>query len=239
MTTACIVQARVASTRLPAKVLKELSGEPVLGHVLRRCQAIPGVDVVVCATVDNEESEPIEALALGYGAEVYRGSETDVLDRYAGAARAVDADVVMRVTSDCPLIDPGVCGEVIALRAEANADYVANNYSPGFPHGLDCDAFTRDALERANREAAESYDREHVTPWMKRRQDLKHARVDGPGDDRARYRWTLDYPEDLAFFRALFCYLPSRRAREGWTEIAAVQRAHPELTAINAARSQR
>jgi len=239
MTTACIVQARLASTRLPAKVLKHLAGEPVLGHVLGRCKTIPGVDVVVCATVDSEEGEPIEALARSYGAEVYRGSETDVLDRYARAARAIDADVVMRVTSDCPLIDPGLCGEVIALRAQAGADYAANNYSRGFPHGLDCDAFTRDALERADREAREAHDREHVTTWMKRQRGIAHARVDGPADESARYRWTLDYPEDLAFFQALFCYLPDRRQRERWTEIAAVQRAHPELTAINAARNQR
>jgi len=239
MTTACIVQARMGSTRLPAKVLKDIAGEPALGHVLRRCRAIPGVEVVVCATVDHEDSEPIEALARSYGAEVYRGSETDVLDRYARAARAVAADVVMRVTSDCPLIDPGLCGEVIALRAEAEADYAANNFSHGFPHGLDCDVFTRGALERADREAREPYDREHVTTWMKRQSGFKQARVDGPGDERARYRWTLDYPEDLAFFRALFRYLPDGPACEQWTEIAAVQRAHPELTAINAARSQR
>lgn len=239
MTTACIVQARMASTRLPAKVLKDIAGEPALGHVLRRCRAIPGVDVVVCATVDHEESRPIEALARSYGAEVYRGSETDVLDRYARAARAVDADAVMRVTSDCPLIDPGLCGEVIALRAEAEADYAANNFSHGFPHGLDCDVFTRGALERADREAREPYDREHVTTWMKRQSGFRHARVDGPGDERARYRWTLDYPEDLAFFRALFRHLPEGHARGRWTEIAAVQRAHPELTAINAGRRQR
>jgi spore coat polysaccharide biosynthesis protein SpsF len=239
MTTACIVQARMASTRLPAKVLKDLAGEPVLGHVLRRSKAIPGVDVVVCATVESADCEPIAALAQSYGAEVYRGSETDVLDRYTRAARAVDADVVMRVTSDCPLIDPGVCGEVIALRAKAGVDYAANNYSQGFPHGLDCDAFTRGALERAHGEAREAHDREHVTTWMKRQSDLKQARIDGPGDERARYRWTLDYPEDLAFFRALFCYLPNGHARERWTEIAAVQRAHPELGAINAARHHR
>ena len=239
MTTACIVQARMASTRLPAKVLKDIAGEPALGHVLRRCRAIPGVDVVVCATVDTEDCEPIAMLAQSYGAEVYRGSETDVLDRYARAARAVDADVVMRVTSDCPLIDPGLCGEVIALRAQMGADYAANNYTQGFPHGLDCDAFTRGVLERTHAEASEAHDREHVTTWMKRRIDLKHARIDGPGDERAHYRWTLDYPEDLAFFRALFCYLPNGQARQGWTQIAAVQQAHPELAAINASRHQR
>ena len=239
MITACIVQARVASTRLPGKVLQPLAGESVLGHVLRRCRAIPGVDVVVCATVDTPECEPIEALAQSYGAVVHRGSETDVLDRYAKAAAAVDADVVMRVTSDCPLIDPGLCGEVLALRASEGADYAANNYTHGFPHGLDCDAFTAAALRRADAEARDAYDREHVTTWMKRQPDLRFARLDGPGGEIAQFRWTLDYAEDLAFLRALHCYLPAPPAIAPWREILEIQRKRPELSAINALRRQR
>ena len=118
MTTACIVQARIASTRLPAKVLKDLAGEPVLGHVLRRCKAIPGVDVVVCTTVDNAECAAIENLAKNYDTRVHRGSETDVLDRYLGAARLVEADEIVRVTSDCPLIDPALCGDRVEVPDE-------------------------------------------------------------------------------------------------------------------------
>jgi len=239
MTTACIVQARIASTRLPGKVLASLAGESVLGHVLRLCKAIPGVDVVVCATVDTADCEPIEALAQGYGVVAYRGSETDVLDRYAGAARAIAADVAMRVTSDCPLIDPGLCGEVLALRAAEGADYVANNFSHGFPHGLDCDVFTVAALNRAHAEARDAYDREHVTTWMKRQSDLKIARLDGPGGELAQLRWTLDFPEDLAFLRAFLCYLPAPPAIPPWRQLVEIQRAYPELAAINAMRCQR
>jgi len=239
MTTACIVQARVASTRLPAKVLKEVAGEPVLGHVLRRCRAIPGNDIVVCATVASAESEPIVAIAKTYGALVFKGSEYDVLDRYLQAARSVDADVIMRVTSDCPLIDPGLCGAVFAAHAAANAEYSANFFTHGFPHGLDCDAFNRALLERCAREATDPTDREHVTLWMRRRPELRRARIDGPGGTRASWRWTIDYPEDLTFLRTLHAHLPPPPALPSWSEIAEVIERHPELAEINAARRQR
>jgi len=239
MTTACIVQARVTSTRLPAKVLKDLAGEPVLGHVLRRCAAIPGVDRVVCATVDGIESAPIAEIARHYDAMLFRGSETDVLARYAGAARVVNADIVMRVTSDCPLIDPELCGAVLRRRAEEKADYAANNLVHGFPHGLDCEAFTREALEAAAAAAAQPGEREHVTPWIRNHPGLRKASVEGPGGALATWRWTLDYPEDLDFFRALFRYLPAPPAMPSWREVAAVIERHPELGEINSMRRQR
>jgi spore coat polysaccharide biosynthesis protein SpsF len=239
MTTACIVQARIASTRLPAKVLKDLAGEPVLGHVLRRCKAIPGVDVVVCATVDNAECDPVESLAGRYDTVVHRGSETDVLRRYLGAARQVDADVVMRVTSDCPLIDPGLCGDVREQREAEGADYAANNFTWTYPHGLDCEIFTRAALEAAAETATEPYDREHVSPWIRRHPTYKKAAVAGPGGPEAKWRWTLDFPEDLDFMRALCGYLPPPPAIPSWREMADIVTEHPDLTEINAARRQR
>jgi spore coat polysaccharide biosynthesis protein SpsF len=239
MTTACIVQARIASTRLPAKVLKDVAGEPVLGHVLRRCKAIPGVDVVVCATVDGPEGEPIEALARTYDAVVHRGSETDVLDRYLGAARLVDADAVVRVTSDCPLIDPILCGDVVERRRDEGAEYAANNFTWGYPHGLDCETFTREALEAAAATATEPYDREHVSPWIRRHPTFRKAAVPGPGGPEATWRWTLDYPEDLDFLRALFRYLPRAPAMPSWQQIAMLVEQHPEVAEINAMRRQR
>jgi spore coat polysaccharide biosynthesis protein SpsF len=239
MTTACIVQARIASTRLPGKVLKDLAGEPVLGHVLRRCEAIPGVDVVVCATVDNPDGAAIESLAKRYDTPVHRGSETDVLDRYLGAARLVEADTVVRVTSDCPLIDPSLCGEVVERRRAENAEYAANNFTWGYPHGLDCEIFTRQALEAAAAEATEPYDREHVSPWIRRHPTYRKVEVPGPGGPEAKWRWTLDFPEDLDFMRALYRYLPEPPEMPSWREIAAVVAAHPDLSAINRARSQR
>jgi spore coat polysaccharide biosynthesis protein SpsF (cytidylyltransferase family) len=207
--------------------------------VLRRCKAIPGVDVVVCATVDNPECAAIESLAARYDTAVHRGSETDVLDRYLGAARRVEADAVVRVTSDCPLIDPALCGEVVERRRAEQAEYAANNFTWGYPHGLDCEIFTRRALEAAAESATEPYDREHVSPWIRRHAGFRKAEVTGPGGAPATWRWTLDFPEDLDFLRALYRYLPPPPEMPSWREIAAVVAAHPELAAINEGRSQR
>lgn len=139
MTTAVIVQARLSSSRLPGKVMQDVAGQPLLGHVLDRCLAIPGVDVVVCATVSGTEGDPIETCSAGKGVLTYRGPRDDVLERYRGASRSVGAKVVMRVTSDCPLIDPRLCGRVLRLREETGADFACNNEPPSFPHGLDCE----------------------------------------------------------------------------------------------------
>ena len=148
MTTAIVVQARMGSTRLPGKVLKPLAGTTVLEEMLRRCRAIPGADIVVCAIPEDAADDPLIAPAKRAGAVVARGSASDVLSRYRKAADQVDADIVVRITSDCPLTDPSLCGEVIALREARGVDYAANNMPPGFPHGLDCEAFTAASLRR-------------------------------------------------------------------------------------------
>jgi spore coat polysaccharide biosynthesis protein SpsF len=230
--TACIVQARVGSTRLPGKVLLDLAGRPVLEHVLRRCALVPGVDALVCAVPAEDDSGPLAEIARALGWEIVAGPEHDVLARYAHAARAVDADVILRVTSDCPLVDAEVCGEVIAERAGAGAEYAANNLVVGYPHGLDCEVFTRAALETAHRYASDAYDREHVGPWMRRH--CSQAGVTGPGGDVTAWRWTLDDSQDLEFFRALFALLPPLPALPRWEEVAALVRSRPDLAAINA-----
>src|SRR6185369_7750850 len=199
-----IVQARYGSTRLPAKVLRRLNGKTVLEHVLTRCRMIAGIAEVVCATGLDPSNDAITAEAGRIGFRVFRGDETDVLARYLGAARFAEADVIMRVTSDCPLIDPVICGEVFRLQAETKADYAANNIPRLFPHGLDCEVFTRDALEQAAAAATDPYDREHVTPWLRHQPGLKRANLVGPGWPANTHRWTLDYPEDFDFFEKLF-----------------------------------
>ncbi len=185
MVTAVIVQARMGSSRLPRKVMRMLAGRTVLRHVLTRCRAIPAADVVVCAVPDDEASAPLEAVAVECGTEIFRGPEMDVLARYLGAARAVDANIVMRVTSDCPLIDPAICGEVLALRERERADYAANNAPRSFPHGLDCEAFTTAALAESDTNTQVASDREHVTPWLRRAPHLKRANLHS-GDAESR-----------------------------------------------------
>jgi spore coat polysaccharide biosynthesis protein SpsF len=234
VTTAVVVQGRVGSTRLPGKILKPLGGHSVLEEVLRRCRAIPGVDIVVCAIPDNFEDDILLPLAKKAGAVAVPGSATDVLARYCAAAEAVKADVLMRVTSDCPLIDPEICGLVLAQRKDWDADYAANNMPFSYPHGLDCEAFTAGALRRADKEATDVYDREHVTPWLRRTPDLKRVAVEGPGGDAVRHRWTLDFPEDYEFLQAVFGLLPPPPAIPRWMDVAAMIEARPDIAAINA-----
>lgn len=237
MTTAVIVQARMGSSRLPGKVMEEIQGRPVLAHVLERCRAIRGCDKVVCAVPDEEESKPLCEVAHGCGADVFCGPERDVLGRYLGAARMVGADVVMRVTSDCPLIDPETCGAVLAMREREHADYAANNMPRSFPHGLDCEAFTAAALAEADATTQDLYDREHVTPWLRRAPHLRRANFESGNMALAEYRWTLDYPEDLKFFRAVFAALPKDCAG-AMADVIMVVSAHPEIADINAVRRQ-
>jgi spore coat polysaccharide biosynthesis protein SpsF len=237
VTTAVIVQARMGSSRLPGKVMKMLAGRTVLHHVLDRCRAIPSADVVVCAVPDEAASAPLEVVAAECDVEVFRGSEFDVLDRYLGAARSVDADVIMRVTGDCPLIDPQICGDVLVLRRQENADYAANNMPRSFPHGLDAEAFTMAALDEAGVSTAEPYDREHVTPWLRRAAHFKRVNLASGNVTLETHRWTLDYPEDLAFFRALFAALPAGSPGH-MADVLAVLAAQPGIAAINQSRHQ-
>lgn len=232
--TVVIVQARMGSTRLPGKVMLELAGQTVLAHVLERCAAVPGADLVCCATVEGPDGDPVAAEAERCGAHVFRGSEDDVLDRYHQAAKEQDAAIVLRVTSDCPLIDPAVCGEVLALRAREEADYACNNMPPSWPHGLDCEAFSFTWLERAAKEARKPSEREHVTPFIRNHPASRKANLAGPGGASVHHRWTLDTPADLDFLRALCARMPA--GRQGWdyrVPLALVEQ-DPALAAINA-----
>lgn len=229
----------MASNRLPGKVLKRLAGETVLAHVLRRCAAIDGGDVVCCAIPEGADCHGVAEEAGRRGARVFRGSESDVLDRYHRAAVACDADRVMRVTSDCPLIDPVVCGDLLRLFKDKGVDYACNNAPPGWPHGLDCEVFSAAALARAATQATTPDEREHVTPWLRNHPDIRRANLAGPGGELASLRWTLDYPEDLAFFQALFGLLPASPRIAGFEEIVTLLRANPEIAAINATRRKR
>ena len=233
MTTGAIVQARMGSSRLPGKVLMRLGGETVLSHVLRRCAAVRGVDVVCCATTEAGEDDAVACEAERVGARVFRGSAQDVLARYQGAAHAVGCDTVLRVTADCPLIDPEVCASVLALRRDRSADYACNNMPPSWPHGLDCEAFTTAVLDAAATAAVSPHEREHVTPWMRAAPHLSKANLPGPGGRAAEQRWTLDYPEDKALLDAIFAQLGEGAVTAGWRAVWDAVERHPEIAALN------
>jgi spore coat polysaccharide biosynthesis protein SpsF len=227
--TAAIIQARLGSSRLPGKVLKPLSGgATVLEHVVRRVQAMTESDVVCVATSDLPLDDVVAAEASRLGAVVVRGPEHDVLRRFALAAQTVAADIVLRITCDCPLIDPEICDELVRLRRATNANYASVETSLGWPHGLDCEVITREALDRADRLATTAYDREHVTSWIYN--GGTNAKVGLPApEDLRNYRWVLDYPEDYEFLRALFRLLPALPKLLSWQEVRRIVDAHPEI----------
>jgi len=232
--TAVIVQARMASTRLPGKVLLPLGGTTVLDHVLSRCLSIPGADVVCCAIPDTADCDPIAEEAQRIGVQVSRGSEDDVLDRYYRAALAVNADVVLRITSDCPAVDPWVAGKVLALRDHEGADFACNNMPPSWPHGLDCEVVTFAWLERAAKEASKKFEREHVMPYIRNHADVTKVNLEGPGAHTVGHRWTLDNAADYEFFQALWTRLPA--GLDGWSfeTVLGIVETDPTLAAINA-----
>ena len=232
--TVVIVQARFASTRLPGKVLLDLYGRSVLSRVLERCQAIEEADAVCCAVPDSIDADPVAAEAERCGVRVYRGPEDDVLARYYGAAKMMKADIILRVTSDCPLLDPIVCSEVLRLCKKTGAGYAANNMPASWPHGLDCEALTFSWLERAYQEATDPFDREHVCPFIRNHPEIVTANFPAPDTQLRHNRWTLDTPNDWTFMQALFARLPNGSAHWGWAAtLAEVDRA-PGLRALNA-----
>ena len=201
MKSVCIIQARMSSTRLPGKVMLPLGGRTVLWHVLTRAMRIPGIDLVVLAVPESDASLPLSVEAAALGIPIVYGPEHDVLTRYYRAAVIADADIIMRVTADCPMLDSAICGEVLAL-VKAGADYASNVCPRGFPKGLDCEAFTMAALDEANHFADSKEDREHVTPYMQRSPGLKRVNLDG--ELNPEVRWTLDTHDDYAFLSAVF-----------------------------------
>ena len=233
-----IVQARVGSTRLPGKVLMPLAGKPVLCHVLERCALIPGSHTVVCAIPDTDENDCLIPLIEGCGAIVARGPERDVLHRYTLAVRQVDAQTIMRVTADCPLIDPKVCGAVLDLHAEKGTDYCANNLKSTWPHGYDCEVFTRNTLELINFYEKDPYCREHVTVTMRELKGNRIANLANPLPELRKWRLTLDYEEDYYFLSAIFDHCQHFKTNEiiNMTDLFILFAVHPEILKINAVR---
>lgn len=234
MRTVAIIQARMGSSRLPGKVLADLAGWPVISWVVRAARLVPGVDAVWIATSENAGDDAIADWSQQNGVECFRGSELDVLDRYACAARAAKADVVLRLTSDCPFFDPQVGGQVVALRHIANSDYAGNVDPPSWPDGLDCECVTAAALFEASKEAIRPSDREHVTPFIRNtraRFSTRTLHSSLPG--LAKERWTLDTPADYEFCNAVAGRLdPSRSPM--FLDVLAVLERYPEYRKINA-----
>lgn len=208
--TLCIIQARIGSTRLPGKVLKKIGDMTLLEHCVRRVGYAKMVDKVVVATTINKEDDQIIKLCQQMGIDYYRGSSNDVLDRYYRCALMYFAyENIVRVTSDCPLIDPNIIDMCVTAFEKSECDYISN-VVPGertFPRGLDVEVFSRGALEDAHQCASEEYEREHVTPyiWQNKNGNFKIGEmVTAHSAYRSDYRLTVDYPEDFAVIERIY-----------------------------------
>jgi len=234
MTVVAIIQARMGSTRLPEKILMELGGRPVLAWVVRAAEAVAGVDRVAVATSESAADDAIAAWCAETGVRCHRGPEEDVLARFLMTAEAEGADIIVRLTGDCPLLDPAVCSQVLRLLKMSGADYVSNVDPPTWPDGVDCEVFTFAALKVAVAEARLGSERGHVTPFIHNRRHRFQVRsLICPLPRLKGERWTLDDPGDLAFLRALALHLPADRP-PGYVEVLEALDRHPDLRQLNA-----
>ena len=232
MNTVAVIQARMGSSRLPGKVLMDLGGETTLARVVRRLQRSRQVTKIVVATTTARGDQAIIRECEHLQVVCFRGEEQDVLDRYYQAASANAADAVVRVTSDCPLIDPELVDETVEVFRDEHADYASNVFPRTYPRGLDTEVFSFDALDRAWREAREAHQREHVTPYLyEHPQIFKLASLSGAAD-YSRYRWTLDTLEDLELLRTIYSRFHGRDDFS-WKEVLRLMEREPELAELN------
>lgn len=236
-----VVQARLGSTRLPGKVLLDLAGQPLIVRLVERVTRMKTPARIVVATTIEPADEVLVGVCQAHGIEVFRGHATDLLDRHLAAARAYGAEVIAKVPSDCPLIDPMVIDAVFARFAHRDCDYCGNLHPASYPDGNDVEVMTVEALECAWREARFDFEREHTTPYLWERPErfrlsnvAWEAQADGrPGRDCSMsLRWTIDYPEDYELIRRVYEALYP--APFGLYDILELLDRRPELKAINA-----
>lgn len=230
-----IIQARMGSTRLSGKVMKELEGKTVLEHVIERVKQSKLIEEIIIATTVHDRDDVIESEALRCGIKVFRGSEDDVLSRYFYAAKENEIDVIVRITSDCPLIDWNIIDKVISKFMQNEYDIVTNaGLDLGqrtFPRGLDLEVFSFSVLLNAFNNATEKYQREHVSPYIYETSEKIHVFQNAV--DYSKYRWTLDTDEDWALINQIFKRLYTGTHNFGLMEIIELMEKEPELNDIN------
>lgn len=198
---AAIIQARMTSTRLPGKVLKEVMGRPLLDYQIERLRRADNIEKIIVATTVNREDDPIAELCGKSGIDYYRGSENDVLDRYYQTAKKFGVDHIVRITADCPLFDPLICVRVIEKYFSSHADYVHTGTT--FAEGVDCEIFSFQSLEKAWREAGLKSEREHLTLYLHNHPELFRKITLVNDTDDSRYRFTVDEPDDFLVVKAI------------------------------------
>jgi len=200
-----IIQARMGSTRLPGKILKTINGKTLLEYQLDRVKQSNIINQIIIATTVKETDQPIVDFCENYGVEYYRGSENDVLSRYYEAAKSNDGDIIVRLTSDCPIIDPRIIDKTIIyyLENSSNFDYVSNTVERTFPRGMDTEVFSVNVLKKAYEEACLERDREHVTAYFYTNPEVFKIGYISNDKDYGNYRWTVDTSEDFQLIQLI------------------------------------
>lgn len=237
MKTAAIVQARFGSTRLPGKILKELSGKPMLWHVVDRLSRAESADAIIIATTNLPEDDRIENFCKENNILFYRGDSEDVLSRYFEAAESFGAENIIRITSDCPLIDPAILDSMtmkyFAERESMQIDYMSNVLKRTFPRGLDAEIFTFEALAKAHLEASSKPEREHVTPYIYNNPVIFRLSNFENEKDFSFYRWTVDTQEDFELIKRIYDSLYTDEKLFLFNDVLKLFNDNPGLIGIN------
>lgn len=239
---AAVVQARMTSSRLPGKVMMPLAGVPLIRRTVERVARIAGVDRVVVALAYGAAHDPVAAALAGLDAMIVRGPEHDVLARTAAAVRASGAATVMRITSDCPLIDPAVSASVLQAYLAGSAAgiyYARTAFDVGFPLGFDTEVFAASSLYAAEVEAKDPYEREHVTPFIWRRPDRYPSVILTARPDRRSWRLVVDTLDDYRLVSAIYDALYPKNPKFGFPDLCALFEVRPDILQINAHVEQR
>ncbi|MFC1911839.1 cytidylyltransferase domain-containing protein [Chloroflexota bacterium] len=228
-----IIQARISSTRLPGKTLEDIAGQPMLVRVVNRTRRAKTLDSIVVATTTESADDVIVRLCEKQGWACFRGSQEDVLDRYYRVALAYKANVIVRITSDCPLIEPEIIDRAVNefLSSYPEIDYVTNSLIRTFPQGLDVEVMSFDVLEKTWRECHNPAWREHVTPYIWRHPEKFKIQNVVNDIDYSHLRWTVDTVEDLAFIRKIYAHFQNNDFT--WREVLHLLEMHPEWLEIN------
>lgn len=236
-----IVQARMGSTRLPGKVLKEVLGKPLLMYLIERLRRVEKADAVVIATTDLQEDDVIAALCAREQIQVVRGSSSDVLGRYASAAAASQADPIVRICADCALIDPAVIDEAITFYLAHLPQYawVGNFLERRYPRGYEVEVFSRQALDTAVEQAKELDEREHVTPYLYRHPELFGLAGVRGDQDLGHHRWVVDTADDFALISRILSSLYPNHPHFNTADIVSLLEKHPNWIRLNAHVEQR
>lgn len=232
-----IIQARMGASRLPGKVLLDIAGKPMLAWVTTRVRMAKKIDEIVVATTIDAADDAIAAFCRSSGIEVFRGSSFDVLDRYYQAAMHFNANIIVRLTADCPLLDPALIDAVIEELQDKELDFATNRLPPPwkrtFPIGLDVEVCRFSALERAWKESSNPFEREHVMPYLYDVDGRFKITVLNADGDYGNQRWTVDTPEDLAVIRKVYEHFRDIEVFS-WKDVLRYFARHPELEKMNA-----